>query len=328
MPDRTAWLATAHDTLSIELTALRQLAEQLDPGPFGDAVELILSGHGHHLVCTGVGKSGHIAHKIAATFSSTGTPAVFLSAAEGVHGDLGVAQPGDVVLAFSYRGESEEIRALLPALVRIGCPIIAFTGRPESTLARNSRVVLDVAVEREACPHNLAPTASTTVMLALGDALAMAVMRARDFTAEDFARFHPGGSLGRRLLLTVGDVIRTGDEPHSVRADQSVQEALLVMTAAAIRGVVNVVDEAGLLVGIFTDGDLRRRLEAEGAAVLTRPMREVMSAHPTRITPDRLATEGLAVMQAREFDNISVVDHAGRAVGVLDVQDLLRAGLV
>ncbi len=328
MPEREAWLATARETLRIEAEALRGLLERLPEAAVAAAVELILSRPEGRVICTGVGKSGHIAHKVAATLSSTGTPAVYLSAAEGVHGDLGAARPGEVVLAFSYRGESDELRALLPALVRMDCPLIAVTGRPDSTLARHSRVVLDIAVEREACPHNLAPTASTTVMLALGDALAMAVMQAREFTAEEFARFHPGGSLGRRLLLTVGDVMRGGSDNAVVAADATVQRALLVMTAAPIRGVVNVVDGDGRLVGIFTDGDLRRRLEADGAGVLARPIGEVMSRDPTTITPDRLATEGLALMQAREFDNIAVVDSAGRAVGILDVQDLLRAGVV
>jgi len=325
---RDQWLTTAREVLRIETAALSSLTARLDPEAFCRAVELVLERPSQRVIVTGVGKSGHVAQKIAATLSSTGTPAIFLSAAEGVHGDLGVIQPGEVVLALSYRGESEEITALLPALVRLRTPLIAMTGRPESTLAQHSDVVLNVAVDREACPHNLAPTASTTVMLALGDALAMTVMQARQFTAEDFARIHPGGSLGRRLLLTVRDVMRSGSDHAVVGVADPVREALLVMTRSPIRGVVNVTDADGKLIGLFTDGDLRRHLEARGGAVLDEPMEAVMSRHPTTITCERLATEALAIMQAREFDNLSVVDADGRPVGVVDVQDLLRAGLV
>ncbi len=248
--------------------------------------------------------------------------------AEGVHGDLGMVQPGEVVLALSYRGESEEIAALLPSLVRLGSPIIAITGRLDSSLAQHSAVVLNVAVEREACPHNLSPTASTTLMLAMGDALAMTIMKAREFGPADFALSHPGGSLGRRLILTVGDVMRSGSDHAVVGAGQSVKEALLVMTRSPIRGVVNVVDDDGRLIGLFTDGDLRKRLEQHGAALLDEPIETHMTRHPTTIAADRLATEALAIMQEREFDNLSVADANGRALGIVDVQDLLKAGLV
>lgn len=321
------WDQTARETFAIEIDGLREVAERLDYEAFGRAAELILERPGQRVVVTGVGKSGHVAHKIAATLSSTGTPALFVNAAEGVHGDLGMIAAGEVVLALSYRGESDEIVALLPALTRIGARLIALTGRPESTLGRHAEVVLDCAVGREACPHNLAPTASTTAMLALGDALALTLMRLRDFTPADYALLHPGGSLGRRLLLTVGDVMRTGRDQATVSTDASVQEALLVMTQAPVRGVVNVVDDEGRLVGVFTDGDLRVHLERRGGAVLGEPLCGVMGRHPTCITPDRLATEALAIMQSREFDNLCVVDGEGRAVGILDVQDLLRAGL-
>lgn len=327
MTEREAWVQTALETIRIETEALQRLAGELDREAFCRAVELILERPGQRVIVTGVGKSGHIAHKVAATLSSTGTPAIYVSAAEGVHGDLGMIQPNEVVLAFSYRGESAEVCALLPALVRLRTPLVAVTGRRDSTLAAHSEVVLNVEVEREACPHNLSPTASTTVMLAVGDALAMAIMAARRFSAEDFARTHPGGSLGRRLLLTVGDVVREGSDEAVVKLGQTVADVLLVMTRSPIRGVVNVVDAEGKLVGIFTDGDLRRHLEAHGGAVLERQIDDVMTREPTVITPDRLATEALATMQAREFDNISVVDAEGRAIGVLDVQDLLRAGL-
>lgn len=327
MSDRQAWLNTARQTLRIETEALERLRDSLDEDAFCRAVDLILSRPGRRVIVTGVGKSGHIAHKVAATLSSTGTPAIYVSAAEGVHGDLGMIQPEEVVLAFSFRGESAEVTALLPALLRLRTPLVAITGRPDSTLARHSAVVLCVPVEREACPHNLSPTASTTAMLALGDALAMTIMKARRFGPQDFALRHPGGSLGRQLLLTVGDVMRGGSDHAVIGVDASVAEALLVMTRSPIRGVVNVVGPDGRLAGIFTDGDLRRQLEARGAEVLGLSIGEVMTRHPTTISPDRLATEALAVMQAREFDNLSVVDADGRPVGVIDVQDLLRAGL-
>jgi arabinose-5-phosphate isomerase len=321
------WLAVADETFAIEIEGLRQVAARLDHRAIARAVELILARPGARVVVTGVGKSGHVAHKIAATLSSTGTPALFVSAAEGVHGDLGMIQRDEVVLALSYRGETEEIAALLPALARLGVRLIALTGRPDSSLGRQAEVVLDVAVEREACPHNLAPTASTTAMLAMGDALALTLMRARGFSSADYALLHPGGSLGRRLLLTVGDVMRTGRDQATVPTSASVQEALLVMTQAPVRGVANVVDADGRLVGVFTDGDLRVSLERRGGAVLGEPVANVMGRHPTTIGPERLATEALAIMQAREFDNLCVVDAQGRALGIVDVQDLLRAGL-
>jgi arabinose-5-phosphate isomerase len=322
------WVKQAIDVLRIERDALQTAIDSFDAAAFCRAVELILERPGRRVIVTGVGKSGRIAHKIAATLASTGTPAIFLSASEGVHGDLGMVQPGEVVLALSYRGESEEIAALLPSLVRLGSPIIAMTGRLDSSLAQHSAVVLNVAVRREACPHNLSPTASTTLMLAMGDALAMTIMKAREFSAEDFALSHPGGSLGRRLLLTVGDVMRSGSDHAVVQASQSVKEALLVMTRSPIRGVVNVVDETGRLIGLFTDGDLRKRLEQRGAELLDEPIEAHMTRNPTTIAADRLATEALAIMQDREFDNLSVADGDGRALGIVDVQDLLKAGLM
>lgn len=321
------WVNVAVETLVAETTALAEATQKLDYVALGRAVRLILERPEKRVVVTGVGKSGHIAHKTAATLSSTGTPAVYVSAAEGVHGDLGMVGRDEVVLAFSHRGESDELVALLPSLVRLGSKIIAVTGRPSSTLAEHAHVVLNMAVEREACPHNLAPTSSTTVMLALGDALAMVLMEARQFSTADYALLHPGGSLGRQLLLTVRDVMRTGGDQAVVRAYQTVQEALLVMTHAPVRGVANVVDDDGMLVGVFTDGDLRVNLEQRGGAVLAEPVASVMGREPTTITPDRLATEALSMMQSRELDNLCVVDGFGRALGIVDVQDLLRAGL-
>jgi arabinose-5-phosphate isomerase len=320
------WVQTAVDTLVTETTALAQLTQRLDYVALGAAVRLILDRPAARVVVTGVGKSGHIAHKAAATLSSTGTPALYVSAAEGVHGDLGMIRPDEVVLAFSYRGETNEIVALLPALTRLRTKLIAVTGRADSTLGRHAEVVLDVGVEREACPHNLAPTASTTAMLAVSDALAMTLMTARSFSQADYALLHPGGSLGRQLLLTVADVMRTGRDQATVRADATVQEALLVMTQSPVRGVTNVVDEGGHLVGVFTDGNLRVSL-VQLREVLGAPVSSVMGRHPTTITPERLATEALAIMQARELDNLCVVDGEGCAVGVVDVQDLLRCGL-
>jgi arabinose-5-phosphate isomerase len=318
-------LEIGRQALRIEAEAIERLIEGLDQS-FLEAVELILRGRGR-VVVTGMGKAGAVGRKIASTLSSTGTPALFLSPAEGIHGDLGTVMGGEVVLALSYSGETEEVLRILPALKRIGVRLIAMTGQPSSSLARNADVVLNVRVEREACPHNLAPTASSTAMLALGDALAMALMQARNFSADDFALFHPGGSLGRRLLLTVRDVMRSGSDHAVIEQHRPVREALWVMTASPLRGVVNVVDATGRLVGVFTDGDLRRRLEHD-PQVLDRPMHEVMTRQPTVITGEKLATEALRIMQEREFDNLPVVDDQGHAVGVIDVQDLIRAGIV
>ena len=318
-------LDIAREVLSIEADAVAALADRLDEN-FGRVVDLVLSRPGR-LIVTGAGKSGVIGRKIAATLSSTGTPAIFLSASEGLHGDLGMVARGEVVLALSHSGETEEVIRLLPTLKRLETVLVAVTGNRESTLARHSAAVLDVSVEREACPHNLAPTASTTAMLAMGDALAMTLMKRRNFTPEDFAVYHPGGALGKRLLLTVGDVIRCGEGQASVAADATVRQALFTMTSAPVRGVANIVDTDGRLVGVFTDGDLRRQLEQD-EAVLDQPVSKAMTRNPTTIAPDRLATEALALMRKREFDNLPVVDARGRAVGIIDVQDLLQAGIL
>lgn len=318
-------LEIGRQVLRIEAEAIGRLIERLDQS-FLEAMEMIRRGRGR-VVVTGMGKAGAIGRKIAGTLSSTGTPALFLSPAEGIHGDLGTVMPGEVVLALSYSGETEEVLRILPALKRIGVHLLAMTGQPSSSLARNADVVLNVSVEREACPYNLAPTASSTAMLALGDALAIALMQARNFSADDFALFHPGGSLGRKLLLTVRDVMRSGADHAVIEQHRPVREALWIMTASPLRGVVNVVDTTGQLVGVFTDGDLRRQLDCD-RDVLDRPMHEVMTRQPTVITGDKLATEALRIMQEREFDNLPVVDDQGRAMGVIDVQDLIRAGIV
>ena len=318
-------LEIAREVLRIESEAVAGLAERLGAA-FERVVDMVLANRGR-IIVTGAGKSGVIARKLAATLSSTGTPAICLNAADGLHGDLGMVARGEIVLAMSYRGETDEVLRLLPTLKRLECTLVAMTGNPESTLAKHSVEVLDVMVPREACPHNLAPTASTTAMLAMGDALAMTLMRRRNFTAEDFALYHPGGALGRRLLLTVADVMRCREGQASVPGDATVRQAILTMTAAPVRGGANIVDEAGRLVGFFTDGDLRRHLE-KGEAILDQPVSDFMTRSPASIGPDRLATEALALLRSREFDNLPVVDDEGRAVGILDVQDLLQAGIL
>ena len=315
----------AVEVLKFEAEAVKRLAQRLDKREFERAVNMILNCKGR-VVVTGIGKSGAIGRKIAATFASTGTPSLFLHPAEGVHGDLGMVTEDDVVLALSHSGETEEVLGILPVLKRIGARIIAVTGRADSTLAKQADVVLLVEVEREACPLNLTPTASTTAMLALGDALAIAVMSGRRFTKEDFAKFHPGGTLGKRLLLRVRDIMRTGDRMAVIGEDMPVREALFAITKAQA-GATHVVDKSGRLVGIVTDGDLRRAIMRD-EKVLSRPVREIMTRNPITIRPDRLAAEALRLMRERQIDDLPVVDEEGRPVGMLDVQDLLSAGLV
>ncbi|HIE08871.1 MAG TPA: KpsF/GutQ family sugar-phosphate isomerase [Armatimonadetes bacterium] len=315
----------ALEVLRAEAEAVSRLAERLDREEFERAVSLILNCKGR-VVVTGIGKSGAIGRKIAATFASTGTPSLFLHPAEGVHGDLGMVTEEDVVLALSHSGETEEVLGILPVLKRIGARIIALTGRANSTLAKQADIVLLVEVDREACPLNLTPTSSTTAMLALGDALAIAVMSQKRFTKEDFAKFHPGGTLGRRLLLRVRDIMRTGDRMAVIGEEMAVREALFAITKAQA-GATHVVDRRGRLVGIVTDGDLRRAIMRD-EKVLSRPVREIMTKNPITIGPDRLAAEALRLMRERQIDDLPVVDEEGRPVGMLDVQDLLSAGLV
>jgi arabinose-5-phosphate isomerase len=314
----------ARDVLRIEAEAITTAIERIGE-EFVKAISMILNCKGK-VVVTGIGKSGAIARKVAATLCSTGTPALFLHPAEGVHGDIGAVTPDDLLIAISYSGESDELRLILPALKRIGVPIIALTGNKSSLLARNSDVVIDVSVEREACPLNLAPTASTTLALAVGDALALAVMKLRRFTKEDFARFHPGGALGRRLLLRVRDLMRTGDRLAKVKYDQPAMMAYAEITKAR-SGACVVVDEDGKLIGIVTDGDMRRAVLRD-INVLNEPIANVMTRNPKTIGPDALATEALRLMQLHSIDDLPVVDEEGRPVGMLDVQDLLSAGIV
>lgn len=323
--DRQKAIERGVATLRNEGEAILRLCDRLD-GRFGDAVELILDCRGR-LVVTGMGKSGAVGRKLAATFCSTGTPSLFLHPAEGIHGDLGMVTGQDVVLALSNSGESGEIVDILPAIARIGAKMIAIVGRPESTLAAHAQVVLDVSVECEACPLGLAPTTSTTVALALGDALALAVMEARRFTKEDYALFHPGGALGRRLLLRVSDVMRTGSAVAVVTEDATLLDAMFAITNAGA-GAACVVNAEGRLAGIITDGDIRRALLADENA-LHKPAREVMVTGPRTITPDRLATEGLRLMEAppRQIGEMPVLVD-GKPVGMLMLKDLVAAGIV
>jgi arabinose-5-phosphate isomerase len=323
--DRQDVLARAREVLEIESAAVAGLVDRLGDD-FIRAVELIADCKGR-LVVTGMGKSGSVGRKLAGTFSGTGTPALFLHPAEGVHGDLGVLTGADVLLALSYSGESEELVNILPAIARIGSQIIAIVGNRASTLARYSQAVLDVSVEREACPFNLAPTASTTAMLALGDALAIAVMEARRFTREDFARIHPGGAIGRQLLLRVSDAMRVGDAVAVVSGDCLLRDVLFSITKAGA-GAACVVDGRGKLVGFITDGDIRRSL-LEDETALQHKVEAVMNRSPKTIGPNRLAAEGLKMMDGppKQIGEIPVLDDDGLPIGMLMLKDLLRAGI-
>jgi arabinose-5-phosphate isomerase len=314
-------IASAHRALAIEARALGALADRVGAA-FAQACRLCLGCHGR-VVVTGMGKSGHVAGKIAATLASTGTPAFFMHPAEAGHGDLGMITRTDVVLALSNSGETPEVVALLPALKRLGVPLIVMTGNSDSTLARAANVALDVAVAEEACPLNLAPTASTTATLAMGDALAVAVLEARGFTAQDFARSHPGGSLGRQLLLHVDDLMRTGAALPRVLPGAPLSAGLLEMSAKGL-GMTVVVDEGERILGVFTDGDLRRVLEAR-ADMHGTTMGAVMTANPKTIGPRELAAEAVHLMEVHRITALPVADAAGRLVGALNVHDLFRA---
>ncbi|OPZ82815.1 MAG: Arabinose 5-phosphate isomerase KdsD [bacterium ADurb.Bin429] len=322
--ERGEVLDFARDVLRQEAQALVAMAECLGE-EFPRAVDLVLGCAGR-VVTTGMGKSGAVARKIAGTLASTGTPSLFLHPAEGVHGDLGMVTVGDVLLALSNSGDTEELNAILPAIARIGVPIIALTGREDSPLGRAAAAVLNTAVEREVCPFNLAPTSSTTAQIAMGDALAIAVMRCRRFTSEDYARLHPRGALGRRLLLTVGDVMRTGDRLALVTVDTLLKDVLFAITRAHA-GAAVVVNERGIMLGFITDGDIRRML-LEDEDALRKPCAAHMNAQPRAITPERLAVETLQTMQARQISEMPVLDANGRVIGMLNLKDLLQAGIV
>lgn len=320
-------LAQAGQVLHEEAQAIEKLIDTLDQS-FVDAVNLIMEAKGR-VVCTGMGKSGHIARKVAATLASTGTPALFLHPGEGVHGDLGMVTGDDVVLAFSNSGETGELISLLPSLRRIGAKIVSVVGNPHSTLAKNSDVILLVAVEKEACPLGLAPTTSTTAALALGDALAVVLLERHHFTPEKFAIFHPGGALGRKLLLTVENIMHSGNENPVVHEGASVQDALFVMTDKGL-GATSVIDEEGRLIGLVTDGDVRRGLDS-GSNFLEWPVENMMTKMPRTITKDKLAAEALHRMeknQPRPITVLPVVDKDGKSIGLLHITDLLRRGIV
>ncbi|HEY1290630.1 MAG TPA: KpsF/GutQ family sugar-phosphate isomerase [Burkholderiales bacterium] len=317
-------LELARRVLAIEADAVRALIERVDER-FLAAVSLILERRGR-VVVSGIGKSGHIARKIASTLASTGTPAVFLHPAEALHGDLGMIEAGDVFVAISHSGESEELLNIIPQVKRRGARLIALTGRRDSTLAKESDVLLDAGVAQEACPHNLAPTASTTAALALGDALAVALLDARGFSADDFARSHPGGALGRRLLTHVSDVMRTGAELPAVPADASFKQALLEISRGRM-GMTAVLDAERRVRGIFTDGDLRRSLE-KGVDLERTRVSEVMTPGPRTIRPEALAVEAVQIMERHKVNQLLVVDGDGRLAGALNMHDLFRAKVI
>jgi arabinose-5-phosphate isomerase len=317
-------LTLARQVLDIEADALRALSTRLDSG-FADAVNLILACNGR-VVVSGMGKSGHIGGKIAATLASTGTPAFFMHPGEASHGDLGMIAPNDVVLALSNSGESNEIVSIVPLIKRRGAKLIAMTGNPHSTMAHEADVHLDASVDKEACPLNLAPTASTTAALALGDALAVALLDARGFSADDFARTHPGGSLGRRLLIHVRDVMHTGDALPKIDREASLKTALLEMTQKGL-GMTAVVDATGKVAGVFTDGDLRRALEHALDLQQARVI-DLMTLNPKTIRADELAVAAVEKMDTLKINGLLVIDADNKLVGALNMHDLLKAGVV
>jgi arabinose-5-phosphate isomerase len=320
-------LTEARRVFDIELAALKAVRAQLDGG-FTTAVELIMETLRQRgkIVVVGIGKSGNIGQKIAATLTSTGSTSVVLSSVDAVHGDLGILNDGDLILALSYSGESEELLGLLPALKRFPVKIIAMTGAPKSSLGRHSDLVLNVRVAKEACPFNLAPTASTTAMLVMGDALAMAVLRARGFKQQDFARFHPAGAIGRAMLAQVGSIMRTGERNAVAKEDVKVKEALLLMTRAK-SGSLSVVNSQGRLVGVFTDGDFRRQM-AEQDNLLEQPLKRVMTRRPICIREEALAIEAVKVFDERSIDDLIVVNARQEPVGLIDSQDLPKLKLM
>jgi arabinose-5-phosphate isomerase len=323
-PDPEHAITLARQVLDIEADALRALAGRLDHA-FVDAVQLMLACRGR-VVVSGMGKSGHVGSKIAATLASTGTPAFFMHPGEASHGDLGMITHDDVVLALSNSGESSELVSIVPLIKRRGARLVAMTGNPGSTLARQADAHLDAGVAKEACPLNLAPTASTTAALALGDALAVALLEARGFSADDFARTHPGGALGRRLLVRVRDVMHAGDALPRVGLDATLKEALFEMTRKGL-GMTAVVDAAGRVAGLFTDGDLRRTLE-HPFDLQQAKIAELMTRNPKTIRADELAAAAVERMETLKINGLLAVDADNALVGALNMHDLLRAGVV
>ncbi|UFS71316.1 KpsF/GutQ family sugar-phosphate isomerase [Geomonas sp. RF6] len=318
-------LAEAKRVIKVEAEALHALADSINRD-FARAVEMILKAPGR-VVVTGMGKSGLIGQKIASTMASTGTPAFFLHPAEGIHGDLGMIMKGDVVLAISNSGETDEVVRILPIVKRLGASLISMAGNPGSTLARSGDIFLDISVKEEACPLGLAPTASTTVTLAMGDALAVALLVERGFKAEDFALFHPGGSLGRRLLLKVEDMMHAGEALPLVHSATPMREALFTITSKKL-GITGVTDERGALIGVITDGDLRRALE-KGGDIINQPAGALMQGNPKRILAGELAARALQQMEQYSITSLFVFNEqdGDRPVGIIHLHDLLKAGI-
>ncbi|RNF86050.1 KpsF/GutQ family sugar-phosphate isomerase [Montanilutibacter psychrotolerans] len=325
MNDAAGLAASGRRVFEIEAEALAAVAARID-GEFSAACHLMLHARGR-VVCTGMGKSGHVARKIAATLASTGTPSFYVHPGEAGHGDLGMITDADVVLALSYSGESDEVLMLLPVLKRQGNKLITMTGRAGSTLAREADVHLDVSVPAEACPLDLAPTSSTTASLAMGDALAVALLEARGFTANDFARSHPAGALGRRLLLHITDIMHAGDDVPRIGADATVSEALVEMSRKRL-GMTAVVDGDDRLLGLYTDGDLRRTLDDNRVDLRSTRIADVMTRAPKTIGADALAVEAAQLMEAHKISGLLVLDTDRRVVGALNIHDLLRARVV
>ena len=320
-------LSEARKVFDIELAALKAVRAHLDDG-FTQAVDLLaetLRRRGK-IIVVGIGKSGNIGHKIAATLTSTGSTSVVLNSVDALHGDLGIVNDGDVILALSYSGESEELLNLLPALKRFSVKIVSVTGSIKSSLARHSDITLNVRVPKEACPFNLAPTASTTAMLVMGDAVAMAVLQARGFRQQDFAKFHPSGAIGRALLLRVADIMRSGPRNAVADEDLTIKEALMVMTRAK-SGSLSVVNRRGKLVGVFTDGDFRRHMATDDL-LLARQLKQVMTHRPVCIRDNALAAEALKVFNERNIDDLIVVNAKHEPVGLVDSQDLPKLKLM
>lgn len=317
-------ISSAKRVLTIESKAIAKLVNKIDK-TFGKVINLLAKNRGR-IIVTGMGKPGFIAQKVSATMSSTGTPSLYLHPAEALHGDLGRVTCEDVIIAFSNSGETEEMVKLIPIIKKIGAKLVAITGNKKSVLAVNSDFVLDCSVDKEACPMGLAPTTSTTAMLALGDALAIALLEKKNIQPKDFALYHPGGILGKRLLLKVQDIMRGKTASPIVKKNTKVKDVLLKITKMRA-GSASVIDEKGKLIGIFTDGDLRRHLE-EVEDILNQKVGNVMTKAPVTITQDRLAAEAFEILRDKKIDEIPVVDNKSRPLGVLDVQDILKAGLV
>ena len=323
-PTNDELLALAREVLDIEARAVETLKTRLDDN-FIAACNLCMQTTGR-IVVTGMGKSGHVSNKIAATLASTGTPAFFMHPAEASHGDLGMITNQDLLIAISYSGETAEVVTILPVVKRMGAKLLSITGNPNSTMAQAADAHLDISVAEEACPLNLAPTASTTATLAMGDALAVALLKMRGFTAEDFARSHPSGSLGKRLLLRVSDVMHTGDRVPAVKADVTLRDALLEMTDKGL-GMTAIVDDDRRILGIYTDGDLRRTLDT-GADIRETRIRDVMHPNCKTTTDDLLAAEALHLLEENKITGLLVVDDDNRLIGALNIHDLFREGLM